>query len=95
MSTTPDTVTEAKVLCQLVTDGQPRLSEEAARAILGLRPSPSAISRMHELGEKAQQGTLSEREQHELDTYLRVGNLLNILQAQALLSLPARERAAY
>ena len=95
MSTTTDTVTEAEVLSQLVTDGQPGLSPEAARAILGLRSNPAAIARMHELGEKARQGTLSEREQHELDAYLRVGNLLNILQAQALLSLPATERAAY
>ena len=95
MNTPTDTVTEAEVLGQFVTNGQSSLAPETARAILSLRASPAAIARMKELGEKARQGTLSQREQRELDTYLRVGNLVNVLQAQALLALPASDRAAY
>jgi len=93
MSTIPDTVTEAEVLNQLVTAEQPGFSTEAARAILGLRFSPVAISRMNELAERNRQGTLSEADRGALETYLRVGHFLNVVQAKARVCLSATAEA--
>jgi hypothetical protein len=87
MNTTSETVSEADILDQLVTDGQPGFSAEAARALLSLRFSPEAVRRMNELAEKNRQGTLSEAERATLDTVLRVGQFLNVVQAKARLCL--------
>ena len=77
--------TEADVLNWLVTDGQPGLSTEAARAILSLRFSPEAVRRMNELAAKKPQGTLSAAERAALKAILRVGQFLNVMQAKAQL----------
>jgi hypothetical protein len=66
---------------------QPDNSQKAARAILDLRFDPSTLSRMNELAEKNRQGVLTESERQEMDKYLEVGNLLNLLQAKARLFL--------
>ena len=87
MDTPSGTLTEAEVLNQLVTAEQPGFSPEAARAILSLRFSPAAVSRMNELAEKNQQGTLSETDRGALATYLRVGQFLNVVQAKARVCL--------
>jgi hypothetical protein len=87
MRTTPDTITDADVLSQLVTDEQPGFSMEAAQAILSLRFSPAAISRMNELAERNRQGTLSEADRAALEKYLRVGHFLNVVQAKARVCL--------
>ncbi len=89
MSITSGIVTEADLLDQLVTDGQPGLSAEAARAILGLRFSSAAVARMNELAEKNRQGILSEADRAALEKFLRLGQFLNIVQAKARLSLSA------
>lgn len=93
MSTTPDTVTEADVLDQLVTAEQPGFSKEAARALLSLRFSPAAVSRMDELAERNRQGALSEADRAALERYLRVGHFLNIVQAKARVRLAAPAEA--
>jgi uncharacterized protein YnzC (UPF0291/DUF896 family) len=64
------------------------MSPESARAILDLRFHSSALSRMNELAEKNRQGTLTESERREMDSYVRVGNFLNLMQAKARLFLP-------
>jgi hypothetical protein len=89
MSITPDTITEAEVLNQLITADQEGFSTEAARAILSLRFSPAAISRMNELAERNRQGTLSETDRGALEKYLRVGQFLNVVQAKARVCLSA------
>jgi hypothetical protein len=91
MSSVGSTITEAEILEQVVMPDQPGYSSEMARAILGLRFGPSAVSRMSELAEKNSQGTLSEAERGELGKYLRVGNFLNLLQAKARASLASSE----
>jgi hypothetical protein len=80
-------VTEADILEQLVTPLQPGLSPESARAILDLRFSPEAVSRMNELAEKNRQGTLTDGERALLNKHLRVGNFPNLMQARARLPL--------
>ncbi len=63
------------------------LPPDAAHAILGLRFDDTLTQRMHELAERNRQDTLTDTERNELESYLRVGQLLNLLQAKAHLSL--------
>jgi hypothetical protein len=83
-------ITEADIMEQVVIPGQPGFSPEVARAILGLRFGPTAVSRMTELAEKNGQDTLSDAERAEMGMYLRVGNFLNLMQAKARLSETSR-----
>ena len=87
MSST-STITEAHILEQVIMPEKPDLPPELARAILGLRFGPPAVSRMSDLAERSRQGTLTDAEREEMDKYLRVGNFLNLMQAKARLSIP-------
>jgi hypothetical protein len=80
-------LTESQILERVIMSDQPRISPETARAILDLRFDPTALSHMNELAEKNCQGTLTESERREMDSYLRVGNFLNLMQAKARLYL--------
>lgn len=87
MIVSSDPMTEAEILTAVVGPDKPDLPAESARAILELRFGQPAIDRLNELAEKNRQGTLSEMERNELDSYLRVGNFLNLMQAKARNSL--------
>lgn len=63
------------------------LPPDAAQAILNLRFDDALTQRMNQLAEKNRQDTLTDTERNELESYLRVGQLLNLLQAKAHLSL--------
>jgi hypothetical protein len=62
-------------------DGE--ISPQTARALLKLEFDAGDQQRMHELAAKAQEGTLSPEEEHEIDNYERVGTLLAILKSKA------------
>ena len=62
--------------------GEP-LTPDAAKYLLSLRFSEAQKDRFDELSEKAQQGTLSESEQDDLDEFLRIETLLIVLKANA------------
>lgn len=67
--------------------GQPGMPHELARALLDLHFDARAVQRINELAEKNQEGTLTPSERQEFDSYLRVGSLINLLQAKARLTL--------
>jgi len=69
-------------------------SAELANHVLSLRIPPAMQGRSTELSEKAQQGTLTEQEQAELDAYLTANTLLVLLKSKARVSLQARGSAA-
>ena len=78
---------EAAIFSRVWADeGQP-LSATLARHVLKLRFSADDQTRMHELSQKSQQGELSAEETDELDNFIRVGDLLAILQSKARRSL--------
>ena len=62
---------------------QGQLSIAAARALLKVQFGAEDLERMHYLAAKAQNGTLTEKEGIELDTYERLGCLLDILHSKA------------
>ena len=67
------------------------LSEDAARSILRLDFTSADRERMNDLAAKAREGSLTSAENEELEHYLRLGDLLAILQSKARRSLPNRQ----
>ena len=88
MPVSTDPVTEADILTAVVAPDRADLSAESARAILELRFQRPALERMNDLAEKNRDGALSEAERGELESCMRVGNFLNLIQAKARVSLP-------
>ena len=64
----------------------------AARALLKLQFSADDVRRMHELSAKARAGSLSDSEEEEIDTFERLGCLLDILHSRARRVLDRRAR---
>ena len=64
-----------------------RFTPEAARSILQLQFYQSDKDRMNVLAEKNRGGILTEAEQQELQSYLLVGHLLDLLHSRARLAL--------
>jgi hypothetical protein len=78
---------EAAIFTRLLENGQKTLNRTAARFILSLAFNDNDKARMHDLAVKNQEGNLSPEEWRELENYLRVGNLLSILQSKARMAL--------
>jgi hypothetical protein len=85
---------EAAILARVIQPNQDDLSPAAALALLQFDFPAEDRRRMHELVVKNQRGNLSSTEQVELDGYLRIGRLLDLLGAKARLSLKKRGQHA-
>lgn len=59
------------------------LSPQAARSILDLQPQPEVVSRVAELGEKSDGGTLTDAERDEYRALADAGTLVALLKAKA------------
>ena len=81
------TITEADILNDMVSPDLAGFSPEAAKALLELRFTPTAIERMNDLAEKNREDIISAAEKDEMEKYRRVGNILSFIQAKARLSL--------
>jgi uncharacterized protein YnzC (UPF0291/DUF896 family) len=78
---------EAAILSRLIRPERADLSPEAAQSILKLDFEAQDRARMHELATKAQAGTLTSGEEAELESYRRVGRLLDMMRSKARRSL--------
>lgn len=85
--------TEADILTEIVGPNRPGLSPEVAEAVLGVHLSESATTRIRDLLQKKNAGTISSVELTELDRYLRVGQFLDLMQAKARRSLDSSRLA--
>ncbi len=94
MQLTPTGSYDAAILARIVQPDQDDLSPAAARALLKLGFRQADRDRMHELAVKNQEGTLTPDEQRELDSYRRVGRLLDLLGGRARRSLAKRGQSA-
>lgn len=90
-STMPET-SEMAILRRIVDPGQPFLSAEAAQAILRLDFHADDLMRMNQLAQKNRAGQLTAPEEQELNGYIRVGQILGILQSKARRSLSVARR---
>jgi hypothetical protein len=86
-------VTEADILSDVISPGRGDLTLDAAKSILSLNFSRSATSRIRSLLRANNRGALSAIERVELEKYLRVGQLIDLLQAKARLTLESRKAA--
>jgi hypothetical protein len=75
------------ILTRVLEARSPSFTPEAARAMLELRFDQIDLDRMSILAEKNRQSTLTEAEWQELQNYLLVGHLLDLLHAKARLTL--------
>ena len=66
------------------------LTPEQTRQLAHLDADPSLASRVSELAEKANEGTLSPLERAEYEGYIEANNLLGVLQAEARFRLSNR-----
>jgi hypothetical protein len=81
--TTTSSSSEVAILSRLIRPERNGLSVTAARAILKIDFDQSDRDRMRELSRKAREGTLKPQEQAEIDSYERVGHLLDLLHSKA------------
>lgn len=81
------TISVADILEHVVCPENGRLLPDAARAILELKFDGAATKRIRQLLHKNNRGTISAQERITLEKFLRVGKLIDLLQAKARLSL--------
>jgi hypothetical protein len=86
-------VTEAEILKDVIAPGRGDLPAPAAKSLLDLKFSRTATSRIRSLLRANNRGALSATERVELEKYLRVGQLLDLLQAKARQTLLNRKAA--
>lgn len=85
-------VSEAALLARVLTNGQGCYPEGIARYLLKVAFSEADKARMSDLARRNQQGPpLSRTEHDELMSYVKVGDLLSLLQTQARRSLRKRK----
>lgn len=85
---------EAAILSRMLKPERDDLSPEAARSFLKLEFDPEDLSRMHELALRAQAGCLTAAEETELESYRRIGRLLEVMRSKARRSLARAGLAA-
>src|SRR5688572_228159 len=74
---------EAAIWARLMQAQKVELTAEAAEFLLGIDFDDVDRTRVHELAERSEAGTLTPEEQSEFDGYLHVGNLLAVIQSKA------------
>lgn len=80
---------EAEILTRVIAPEDPSLEKKAAEAILALGFKSPDRRRMDELAAKAREGTLSDEERAEADSYERIGHFVSLLKSKARRSLAA------
>jgi hypothetical protein len=74
---------EATIFTRVFVEGRQGLTPELAHHILTLEFSDDDKARMHELAVKNQEDSISPEELRDLDSYVKVADLVAILQSKA------------
>jgi hypothetical protein len=88
------TITEAEILQEVIGADQGDLTPEVAQSVLRWKFTDRAVTRINDLAARNNQGTTTDAEREELAKYLRVGSLVNIIQAKARVSLKRSQAAS-
>jgi hypothetical protein len=80
-------ISEADILADVIAPQRGDLPAEAARAMLKWKFSASASRKMKRLLDRNRAGQLAPNEEEALAKFVRVGLLVDLLQAKARLSL--------
>lgn len=86
-------LTESEILADVIAPDQGDLAAEVAQSVLRWKFTDRALARMNDLADRNNNGTITAQERQDLEKYLRVGNLVNLLQAKARLSLNSAGQA--
>jgi len=78
--------TETAIWERVIKPGDADLSQDVAQFILHLDFREEDHERMEELAQKSNDGTLTADERAELENYVRVGNVMALMQSKARLS---------
>jgi hypothetical protein len=78
---------ESAILSRIIAPEEGTLSPEAARSILAMGFGQKDLARMNRLASKARSGRLTAAEDDALESYLRVGRFVALVQAKARRSL--------
>jgi hypothetical protein len=89
---TQDRISDALILSRVLTNGESGLTPEVARYLLSVSFTEEDKARMHELAVKNRAGNISPQELDELDSYIKAGDILAILQSKARLILKKSKR---
>lgn len=79
------------LLVRVLTNGQEFFPEPIARYLLKVAPSDADKARMHDLAVRNQSDALSAEEKAELMNWVKVGDLLALLQSRARRSLRKKQ----
>jgi len=74
---------DAAILARVVRPEQGGLPNESAQALLRLRFEPEDLARIHDLVTRNQDDLLTLEERAELESYLRISALLDLVRAWA------------
>jgi hypothetical protein len=91
MANAPNT-TESDILSDVIAANRGDFSTDVAKSVLKWKFKAAAVRRMNTLADKNRKGTITEAEREQLQRYLRVGSLINLMQAKARLSLQSEGR---
>lgn len=78
------TMLDSSSLQRILSDFTDRFSPELAARFANLPASDELQARLDELGEKANEGTLTEAERREYETYVEVLDVLATLRVKAM-----------
>lgn len=87
-------LTSNPILERLIEPEEGTFSEEHARYVLSLKFTEKEKAYCEELSYKAQDGTLTPQERHDLDQFLSANSLLILLKSKARRSLERHASAA-
>jgi hypothetical protein len=62
---------------------EPVITPDVAQRLVALRASEELEPRVHELGQKANEGLLTPKEREEYDAYISANEIIALLQAKA------------
>jgi hypothetical protein len=86
--------TDAGILAEVISGGEPTFSPDTARWILSLRFTERQQTRMLDLAERNNAGELTPAEREEMLRYAHIGTTLSTLHSKARLALRAEPRSA-
>jgi hypothetical protein len=78
---------EAAIIARMIHPEKDDLPDDIARGLLRLSLDQSDLDRLHELVVKNQDDGLTRAEKTELETYLRISLLVDLMHAKALCTL--------
>lgn len=86
-------ISDSDILAEVFAADGGELAPDVAATVLRWRFSKKSARRITQLAQQNQRGTITAADRVVLERYLRVGSLLNHLQAKARIALRAAETA--